>query len=191
MTLSSETDDEQGAETRTPDLFQPPHPTDYAGFWRRVFAEVLDTLLLTFVLFPVEIILGIVVVMATDANENSSLIPIARILIDLVSLFAWWLYSSLLESSPWQATLGKKALGIRVTDLNGSRISFGRASGRYFAKVLSGLICFVGLIMVAFTERKQGLHDLMAGTLVLKGSSPNKVHPLPPSPPDFGSGESM
>jgi len=157
----------------------------YAGFWVRVVAESLDSIIMGVILVPVEIILGIIVVGATGADENSPLLPTVRIFIDLFSLFAWWLYCALLESSPWQATLGKKALGIRVTDLSGNRISFGRASGRYFAKVLSGLICLVGLIMVAFTEKKQGLHDLVAGTLVLKGASLAKARRLPPSPPDF------
>ncbi|MCI0556277.1 MAG: RDD family protein, partial [Anaerolineae bacterium] len=61
----------------------------------------------------------------------------------------------------------KMALGIVVTDMNGNRISFGRATGRYFGKILSGLIIYIGYIMVAFTEKKQGLHDMMASCLVL------------------------
>jgi uncharacterized RDD family membrane protein YckC len=60
------------------------------------------------------------------------------------------------------------ALGIRVTDLDGGRISFGRATGRYFGKILSGLILGIGFLMAAFTERKQALHDLLAGTLVVR-----------------------
>ena len=64
----------------------------------------------------------------------------------------------------------KKALGLSVTDLSGNRIGFGRATGRYFAKILSGLILLIGFIMVAFTQRKQGLHDMLAGTLVYKAS---------------------
>jgi uncharacterized RDD family membrane protein YckC len=56
--------------------------------------------------------------------------------------------------------------GMKVTDLNGARISFGRATARHFAKVLSAFVLFIGFIMVGFTERKQGLHDLLAGTLV-------------------------
>ena len=70
-----------------------------------------------------------------------------------------------------QGTLGKKALGMIVTDLDGGRIGFGRATGRYFAKILSALILGIGFIMVAFTQRKQGLHDLIASTLVYKAGS--------------------
>ena len=74
----------------------------------------------------------------------------------------------MLESSANQATVGKMALGIQVTDLQGNRISFGRALGRTLAKILSGLILLIGYIMAAFTEKKQGLHDMIAGTLVVK-----------------------
>ena len=79
-----------------------------------------------------------------------------------------WLYFALLESSPKQATLGKMALGIKVTDLDGNRISFGRATGRFFAKIISGVILMIGYIMAAFTAKKQALHDIIASTLVIK-----------------------
>jgi uncharacterized RDD family membrane protein YckC len=76
------------------------------------------------------------------------------------------LYEAFMESSSYQATLGKMIFGMKVTDLNGNRISFERATGRHFAKWLSAMILGIGYLMVAFTERKQGLHDLLAGTLV-------------------------
>lgn len=79
-----------------------------------------------------------------------------------------WLYYALFESSVWQATLGKKALGLEVTDMQGRRIGFGRASGRFFGKILSTIILFIGFFMIGFTERKQGLHDILAGTLVIR-----------------------
>jgi uncharacterized RDD family membrane protein YckC len=92
-----------------------------------------------------------------------------------------WLYFALLESSPWQATLGKLALSIRVTDLEGHRISFPRALGRYPAKVLAFLIAFIGVLMVAWTARKQGLHDKICSTLVLNGrASEFKASPTKP-----------
>ena len=71
-----------------------------------------------------------------------------------------------MESSSRQATVGKMALGLKVTDLEGRRISFARASGRHFAKYISGMILLIGYIMAGFTERKQALHDMIAGTLV-------------------------
>jgi uncharacterized RDD family membrane protein YckC len=72
-----------------------------------------------------------------------------------------------MESSKFQGTLGKMALGIIVTDMEGRRVSFGKATGRYFGKIVSTIILFAGLIMIAFTEKKQGLHDMLANSLVI------------------------
>jgi uncharacterized RDD family membrane protein YckC len=79
-----------------------------------------------------------------------------------------WIYYAALESSSWQATLGKKILGLRVTDLAGNRISFARASGRFFGMILSSMILGIGFLMAGFTARKQALHDILAGCLVLR-----------------------
>jgi uncharacterized RDD family membrane protein YckC len=78
-----------------------------------------------------------------------------------------WLYEALMTSSSWQATLGKRAMDMMVTDMEGRRISFGRATGRYFAKWVSTLTCGIGFVIVAFTEKKQGLHDMIANTVVI------------------------
>ena len=83
--------------------------------------------------------------------------------INLLLTMASWLYWALMECSPWQATLGKKMFGLEVTDLEGRRISFLRATGRYFGKII-----VVGFIMIPFTEKKQALHDMIAGCLVVK-----------------------
>jgi uncharacterized RDD family membrane protein YckC len=88
--------------------------------------------------------------------------------LQLVALVVSWLYFALLESSARGATVGKMVLGLRVVDGQGNRISFLRATGRFFAKILSGMILFIGFLMVAFTERKRGLHDIIADTLVVK-----------------------
>lgn len=86
----------------------------------------------------------------------------------VLQLVIAWLYEAFMTSSAKQATLGKMALGIKVTDLEGRQISFGRATGRHFGKMVSGLLLSIGYIMAAFTERKQALHDQMAGCLVVK-----------------------
>jgi uncharacterized RDD family membrane protein YckC len=79
-----------------------------------------------------------------------------------------WLYFAGMESSARQGTIGKSVMSLRVSDLDGKRISFGHATGRFFAKIVSGMIPFlIGYLMAAFTEKKQALHDLIAGTLVL------------------------
>lgn len=104
-----------------------------------------------------------------------------------VSAVVTWLYYALMESSARQATLGKMALGIIVTDIEGRRIGFGKATGRHFAKILSALILGIGFLMVAFTQRKQGLHDILAGTLVIRGQAPSVPSVPPPPPPPMSS----
>ncbi len=120
----------------------------YAGFGKRLVAWLIDLILLA--------IVGTIINLIFDQDVAG-----------LVSTLVGWGYFAGMESSGRQATLGKSAMGLVVTDLNGQRISFLRATGRYFAKILSALILFIGYIMAAFTARKQGLHDMLAGTLVL------------------------
>lgn len=88
----------------------------------------------------------------------------------MLGILIQWLWFTIPESSKWQATVGKKMLGLKVTDEKGERIGFGKANGRYWSKILSILILFIGFVMVAFTEKKQGLHDKMAGTFVVKNA---------------------
>ena len=79
-----------------------------------------------------------------------------------------WLYFALMESSERGATVGKMALGLRVVTSNGQRLSFMNATGRYFAKIISAIILGIGFLMIAFTDKKRGLHDMIASTLVIK-----------------------
>ena len=96
--------------------------------------------------------------------------PQATALLLLIQLVNW-LYFAAFESSPWQATPGKKVFGLRVTDLEGKRVSFIRASGRYFGKIVSWLLLGLGFVLAGFTEKKQALHDMLAGCLVLRDPS--------------------
>ncbi len=160
-----------------PPLTQPQQPpVRYAGFWRRFVAYMLDQILVgivaclffipAFALFGIG--LGAGMMEESPSAIGFILAAIAAYLAAiLLILVLEWLYFALMESSQKQATLGKLALGIVVTDLNGQRITFGRATGRYFGKIVSGLILYIGFIMAAFTERKQALHDMMASTLVV------------------------
>jgi uncharacterized RDD family membrane protein YckC len=140
----------------------------YGGFWIRVVAAIIDAILLRVVVAPVGMIFGGLGLaggmMGGIPHMGLGLLGGGVTIVLLV--FGSWLYEAFMESSSYQATLGKMILGMKVTDLNGNRISFGRATGRHFAKWLSAMILFIGYIMVGFTERKQGLHDLLAGTLV-------------------------
>ncbi|HXT86420.1 MAG TPA: RDD family protein [Verrucomicrobiae bacterium] len=147
----------------------------YAGFWFRGAAYFLDTATLAFVL-------GATVLGPILKNNHvgpsfqdawkfySGESPQATALLLLVQLISW-LYFAAFESSPWQATPGKKVLGLRVTDLEARRISFVRASGRYFGKIISSLLFGIGFLMAGFTEKKQALHDMLAGCLVLRDPS--------------------
>lgn len=139
---------------------------EYAGFWRRFAATIIDSILLNIVTMIVGMIVGIRPGMLYGEN----LVDVARprlAAFSLITAVIAWLYYTLLESSSRRATLGKMALGISVTDMTGDRISFGRANGRYWAKILSSVILMIGYIMAAFTERKQALHDILADTLVV------------------------
>lgn len=144
----------------------------YAGFWKRFAAYLIDYVLLTIVIYIIVILVGIFAgVGSAVAGNSSSGIMGAVTAFSGLSLFLVfllpWLYYAIFESSAKQATLGKMALGIKVTGYDGGRISFGRATGRFFAKMISSLILLIGFIMAGFTEKKQALHDMMAQTLVV------------------------
>src|SRR5262249_20754024 len=93
------------------------------------------------------------------------------------------LYSTILESSSLQATIGKLAVGIKVTDLRGERIGFGQALGRALAHLISNFTFFIGYVVCGFTPKRQTLHDLIAGTLVVrKKFEPEEVANAGPAP---------
>jgi uncharacterized RDD family membrane protein YckC len=123
----------------------------YAGFWKRVVASVLDGII-------VGIPMGIVSYLLFGDDENA---------MNLFSFLIGVLYKTLMESSSTQATVGKMIMGIRVTDVHGGRISFGRAVGRYFAQFISSIILGIGYLMAGWTAKKQALHDMIAGTYVV------------------------
>jgi uncharacterized RDD family membrane protein YckC len=140
----------------------------YGGFWIRVVAAIIDAVLVRVVLTPIGAIFGLGG-LAMGGFGHMGFSPMHLLgggAFTFLVLAGSWLYEALMESSSYQATLGKMLFGMKVTDLYGNRISFGRATGRHFAKILSGMILCIGFIMVGFTERKQGLHDMIAGTLV-------------------------
>ena len=144
----------------------------YAGFWLRLLAALIDGLILTaaFTGFAL-LIRSVLSVQGSGQGPEIFLVPIIP-----------WPYFTIAESSKWQATLGKKLVGIIVTDLNGNRIGFGRANARYWSKFISAGLLYIGFFMVAMTRRKQALHDLCAGTLVVHGprSATEQVNLAPP-----------
>src|SRR5262245_49288257 len=162
----------------------------YAGFWIRVAAYIIDGIVISIVmgiLFFVLTAIGIidfssVMEVANDPSVQAGGEPDPEAMMAasqgmmqnmgvlyLVGFLLAWLYEALLTSSSMQATPGKMVFGLRVATVDGQRIGFGRATGRYFGKIVSAIIAYIGFIMVAFTERKQGLHDMMASTVVVHG----------------------
>jgi uncharacterized RDD family membrane protein YckC len=140
---------------------QSPAGVAFAGFWIRLVAYIIDCIILG-------IPLGILnIALRPSSNDPQSGHPALIFCITLIVEIA---YFGGLWSSSVQATLGQKVCGLRVVSASDfSRISFVRGAGRFFGMILSGLILFIGFIMIAFTERKQGLHDMLAGTYVIRG----------------------
>jgi uncharacterized RDD family membrane protein YckC len=154
----------------------------YAGFWLRLVAAIIDGVILSIPLAPIFLIIFLGTFRNMQDLQNMqqpaamwAILGPKIILILIVSAIASWLYWGLCESSAWQATLGKKALGLMVTDLEGRRINFGRASGRFWAgrgvgsvPYLGGTYFLVDCICVGFTAKKQAIHDMIASCLVLR-----------------------
>lgn len=154
----------------------------YAGFWLRFVAYLIDYFILQFIGFILALpfiggivfaAIGLGKVEHYDGFNENTFLGIAGILgmvllLALIELAAGWLYYALMESSKNQGTLGKMALNLAVTDLEGNRISFARASGRFFGKIISRMILYIGFILAGLTEKKQALHDMMAGCLVVR-----------------------
>jgi uncharacterized RDD family membrane protein YckC len=150
-----------------------PYPTAagvrYGGFWIRVVAAIIDAIVVRVVAWPIGVLFGLGGLAGTLGgfpHGGLGLHLLGGGIVAVVIIFGSWLYEAFMLSSPYQATLGKMVFGMKVIDLSGNRISFGRATGRHFGKWISGMILCIGFIMVGLTERKQGLHDMLAGTLV-------------------------
>lgn len=146
--------------------------TAYAGFWRRLGAWAIDQVILSVAGAIIGILLGIGLAVGAAATGHSTVssqsADVLTVPLYIVGAILSWLYFTVCEASAWQGTPGKLALGIKVTDLSGRRISWGRANARFWSKLISGLTLGIGYLMVAFTERKQGLHDMIAATLVMR-----------------------
>lgn len=163
----------------------------YAGFWKRFLAHLIDQILIGFIssviLIPIFAAFGFGifsqfnklndhefrnVTFQINEFDNPSVAEISVMLFIIFFLVVIlniinWLYYALMESSQKQATVGKIILNLQVTDLSGSRISFGRATGRYFAKIISGLLFGIGYLIMLFSQRKQTLHDMISGCIII------------------------
>lgn len=152
----------------------------YAGFWLRFVGWLIDSFVsgVAFVvlLIPLFVLTGAGAVLSRigsgeDISDDAAVFLGFGFLTGFfgILLLVSWLYYALSESSSWQATLGKKILNLYVTDISGNPISFGRASGRFFARIVTRMIPLgIGYIMAGFTEKKQAIHDMIASCLVLR-----------------------
>lgn len=155
----------------------------YAGFWLRFAAWFIDMLILSaaclIVLVPLvpaffhhrllePRMTGPFEQPMPGGSEAMLFMASWGLALWVLTLVGAWLYFALFESSSWQATPGKRALGLYVTDSQGRPISFARATGRTLGKIISGAILYIGFFMAGFTEKKQALHDMLADCLVLR-----------------------
>ncbi len=134
------------------------NPVKHAGFWLRLVAYGFDNAVFY---IPDKMLLPLVWTNLFEASEDSLFWG------DIILITLNFFYFAIMESSKYQGTIGKMIVGVIVTDTNGNRISFLRATGRYWAKIISYLTIYVGFIMAAFTNRKRALHDIIAGTLII------------------------
>lgn len=154
--------------------------TNYAGFWLRFVAVIIDGILLGAIQFvaimPILGIMGIGMsseLQNMDSSSEPSMAFVSQMMAmagvtQLVFLVIQTLYYSLMESSKYQASIGKIVLGLKVTDVNGAPVDFTKALVRNLCKIISSMILLIGYLMAAFTEKKQALHDMIASTLVVK-----------------------
>jgi uncharacterized RDD family membrane protein YckC len=155
----------------------------YAGFWLRFAAYIIDQFVIGMagLIVAIPIIIGIVafgfnlrgIHEPSDFFNQDGLIMVSGIigmivLAAMISIVMKWLYYALMESSKYGGTLGKMAVSIKVVDMDGNRISFARATGRYFSKIITNMTFFIGYIIAGFTDKKQALHDLIASCLVVQ-----------------------
>jgi uncharacterized RDD family membrane protein YckC/predicted RNA-binding Zn-ribbon protein involved in translation (DUF1610 family) len=143
---------------------------EYAGFWMRFGAAFIDGLVLLVPMMLIGCVISMVIegVLGGNARGFDPRDPAMKAMFQIIAFLIQWPYFAFMESSEKQATFGKQALGIIVTDDQGGRISFGQATGRHFGKLVSSVTCLIGYIMAGFTGKKQALHDMMAGCLVVR-----------------------
>jgi len=159
-----------GAPTKVPEI------SGYAGLWRRAAALAVDYI----VLYIVCLLIGGSIAFINEiswrpgASRDLRGAPyfVAQLITFFILFIVNWPYFTIFESSNLKATPGKLALGLAVSDLAGNKISFARANGRYWSKLLSVITFFVGFLLADITPKKQALHDIIAKTVVLRKTNP-------------------
>ena len=148
-----------------------------ASFWKRAAAYAIDAVIYWIITYAIGFVLGILLALAFAFDPDSASVAqqaVFGLFSALLSLACYLVYYVWTESSVWQASVGKKLMGLKVTDLNGERISFWRSLGRNVGMIVSGLTLGIGYLMCFWTERKQCLHDKMASCLVVDNTPEQK-----------------
>lgn len=143
----------------------------FAGFWIRFAAYIIDAVFVQVGAYALGMLVGLVMAQAVIMSEQSMELTNVQVIAGLVGLawaFGYYLVS---QASSWQATPGKRILGLRVVREDGQRVGVGLALGRYLAYIVSGLILGIGFLMIGWTDQKKGLHDMICGTRVVYGRS--------------------
>jgi uncharacterized RDD family membrane protein YckC len=149
----------------TPSHYKTSAIGEFATFWQRFVASFIDGIVVSAVTQPLSAIIGLAVrdgAAFRHAGEAALGMQFA------IGQCIGWLYFALMVTSSKQGTLGMMAMGLVVTDLEGKPITFARATGRHFAAILSEMTCFIGYLMMLWTQKRQTLHDIIAGTLILQ-----------------------
>jgi uncharacterized RDD family membrane protein YckC len=156
-----------------PGIAMPPPPqaaaqdyATYAGFWVRFVAVFVDNIIISFITFPINFLLGIG--SAFSSTNKMSMSASAMLFSMMVAIAIPWLYFALQEGGSKHATIGKRIFGLYVATSLGDEVTFVRASIRYWVSLVSGIMLAIGYIMGAFTPKKQTLHDLVADTVVFR-----------------------
>jgi len=160
---------------------------NYGGFWLRFVALIIDSIIIGIlqwiIILPILGFMGFTMFSAgnVDTSDPESAAGLAGVILAgvgmiwIVTFVLSVLYYSFMESSSYQGSVGKIALGLIVTDMNGNKLDFSKAFVRNLCKIISNLSFLIGYIVALFTEKHQALHDILAGTLVLRKDASTAV----------------
>ncbi|WP_457797177.1 RDD family protein [Methylocystis sp. S23] len=143
---------------------------EYAGFFPRLGAYVIDYLAMAAIIFAIAVMVGVLLAVATGRTEDPLSDETWNVIGAILGLIVGLAYYGYFTAGPWQATPGKRALGIYVIRADGERIGWGVATGRYLAYFLSAILLFYGFLMILWDDEKRGLHDIVCKTRVVKGA---------------------
>ena len=145
----------------------------FAGFWIRFGAYLIDSIIIGVVVVVLSAVIGgvigVIAAGSHDQDEQAAMLGMMVIFIYVMEFIIIGAYFTAFTASRWQATPGKRLVGIHVVRADGQRVGAGLAFGRWLSYIISSIILYIGFIMIGFTDQKQGLHDMICGTRVVFG----------------------